>query len=137
MRNNFHNCIVAFSTFVAAYTIPEGYSARSGAHSLLRAPFRAGGNLDNFRDLAIQINFCEAWGFIKTIKQEKKEKRDYAQSHYRPTSQFNYRARCPARLLNWRSIRNNYTLLARASRSFPVLMATTKGVRPMRLFIIT
>ena len=57
-------------------------------------------------------------------------------SHYRPTSRFNYRARCPARSLNWRSIRNNYTLLDMALPWFPPLMAWTKGARPACLSII-
>ena len=52
--------------------------------------------------------------FANNFNLEQRKNRDYAQSQYRPTSQFNYRARCPARLLNWRSIRNNYTLLDRA-----------------------
>src|SRR5665811_816280 len=51
-------------------------------------------------------------------------------SHYRPTSRFNYRARCPARLLNWRSIRNNYTLLHRIKPSFPALMPLMKIALP-------
>jgi len=35
-------------------------------------------------------------------------------------------------IVNWRSIRKNQTLPRRASRSFPVLMASTKGARPFR-----
>jgi hypothetical protein len=94
---------------------PGGLFWRGRAHiRFCVLPLGRGVNLNNFRDLAMQINLCEALGFIKAINNKTKEKRDYAQSHYRPTSRFNYRARCPARLLNWRSIRNNYTLLARA-----------------------
>jgi hypothetical protein len=62
----------------------------------------------------------------------KKKNAMFCGSHYRPTSEFNFRARCPARLLNWCSIRNNQTLPRAASRSFPVLMASTKGARPFR-----
>jgi hypothetical protein len=41
--------------------------ARLGAHSLLRAPFGRGVNLDNFCDLAMQINICEALEYKKKI----------------------------------------------------------------------
>jgi hypothetical protein len=64
-----------------------------------------------------------------TIKQRKNA--IMRSSHYRPTSRFNYRARRPARLLNWRSIRNNHTMLHRAKPSFSSL-TSKKGVCPFR-----
>jgi hypothetical protein len=47
----------------------------------------------------------------------------------RPASRFDYRARSPARLLDWRSIRNNRTLRRRASCSLPARMDCAKGAR--------